>query len=92
VDAEPQLERLAPAPLNIVCFRYRAQTDSDRLNRAIVEQLQISGVAAPSTTMINGALAIRAAIVNHRTRARDIDLLVAEVLRLGRSLSQGHAA
>ena len=92
VDAEPQLERLAPAPLNIVCFRYRAQTDSDRLNRAIVEQLQISGVAAPSTTMINGALAIRAAIVNHRTRARDVDLLVAEVLRLGRSLSQGHAA
>jgi glutamate/tyrosine decarboxylase-like PLP-dependent enzyme len=92
VDAEPQLERLAPAPLNIVCFRYSAPSDSDRLNRAIVEQLQLSGVAAPSTTVIDGALAIRAAIVNHRTRSSDIDLLVAEVLRLGRSLSQGHAA
>ena len=92
VDAEPELERLAPAPLNIVCFRYRDRVDSDRLNRTIVERLQISGVAAPSTTVIDDALAIRAAIVNHRTRARDIDLLVAEVLRLGRSLSQGHAA
>ncbi len=92
VDAEPQLERLAPAPLNIVCFRYRAGTESDRLNSEIVLALQTSGVAAPSTTVIDGALAIRAAIVNHRTRAEDIDLLIAEVLRLGRSLSQGHAA
>jgi glutamate/tyrosine decarboxylase-like PLP-dependent enzyme len=92
VDETPELERLAPAPLNIVCFRYRAAADSDRLNGAIVEQLQSSGVAAPSTTIIDGALAIRVAIVNHRTRAKDIDLLIAEVLRLGRSLSQGHAA
>ena len=92
IDAEPELERLAAAPLNVVCFRYRAPTDSDRLNGAIVEQLQISGAAAPSTTVIDGALAIRAAVINHRTRAPDIDLLVAEVLRLGRSLTQGHAA
>jgi len=92
VDSDPRLERLAPAPLNIVCFRYRAGADSDRLNRAIVEHLQTSGVAAPSTTVIDGVLAIRAAIVNHRTRAPDIDMLVGEVLRLGRSLSQGHAA
>jgi glutamate/tyrosine decarboxylase-like PLP-dependent enzyme len=92
VDSDPRLERLAPSPLNIVCFRYRAGADSDRLNRAIVEHLQMSGVAAPSTTVIDGVLAIRAAIVNHRTRAPDIDMLVGEVLRLGRSLSQGHAA
>lgn len=91
VDAEPELERLAPVPLNIVCFRYRGP-DPDRLNSQIVLALQTSGVAAPSTTVINGALAIRVAIVNHRTRACDIDLLLAEVLRLGRSLSQGHAA
>ncbi|HVY33994.1 MAG TPA: pyridoxal-dependent decarboxylase [Caulobacteraceae bacterium] len=91
VDAEPELERLAPAPLNIVCLRYRGP-DPDHLNSQIVLALQTSGVAAPSTTLINGALAIRVAIVNHRTRAADIDLLIAEVLRLGRSLSRGHAA
>jgi glutamate/tyrosine decarboxylase-like PLP-dependent enzyme len=92
VDAEPELERLAPAPLNIVCFRYRASGDQDALNNRIVVALQESGVAVPSTTKLDGRLAIRAAIVNHRTKARDIDLLVAEVLRLGRALSQGHAA
>jgi glutamate/tyrosine decarboxylase-like PLP-dependent enzyme len=88
VDDAPELERLAPAPLNIVCFRYRA-ADSDRINGAIVADLQTSGVAAPSTTIIDGRLAIRAAIVNHRTRAEDIDLLLAEVLRLGQAATQG---
>jgi glutamate/tyrosine decarboxylase-like PLP-dependent enzyme len=88
IDAEPELERLAPAPLNIVCFRYRAGEDSDRLNAELVTQLQESGVAAPSTTRIGGRLAIRAAIVGHRTRAEDVDALVDAVLGLGRKLGQ----
>jgi glutamate/tyrosine decarboxylase-like PLP-dependent enzyme len=92
VDAEPELERLAPAPLNIVCFRYRADADIDGLNSRIVTALQLSGAAAPSAAVIDGRQAIRAAIVNHRTKAQDIDRLVAEVLRLGRALNQGHAA
>ncbi len=91
VDAAPELERLAPVALNIVCFRYRA-TDADALNTRIVTQLQTSGVAAPSTTVLDGRLAIRAAIVNHRTRAEDIDILIDAVLRLGRAAAQGHAA
>ncbi len=60
------MELLAPVSLNIVCFRYRCQ-DADRVNARIVVDLQESGVAAPSTTRINGELAIRAAITNHRT-------------------------
>ena len=86
IDAEPRLERLAPTALNIVCFRYRGP-DPDALNRRIVIALQESGLAAPSTTTINGALAIRAAIVNHRTRTEDVDILLAEVLRLGDQLT-----
>jgi glutamate/tyrosine decarboxylase-like PLP-dependent enzyme len=87
VDTEPELERLAPAALNIVCFRYRAEP-SDDINREIVIRLQESGVAAPSTTVLGGRLAIRAAIVNHRTREEDVDLLLDEVLSLGRRLSR----
>ena len=88
VDAEPELERLAPAPLNIVCFRYGAPGEAgDRLNREIVVRLQESGVAAPSTTTIDGRLAIRAAIVNHRTRPEDVDMLIDSVLELGRELA-----
>jgi len=68
--------------LNIVCFRYRA-TDANAVNAGIVADIHESGIAAPSTTMIEGQLAIRAAIVNHRTDFRDIDALVTAVLRCG---------
>jgi aromatic-L-amino-acid decarboxylase len=82
VSAEPRLELLAPAQLNIVCFRYRAD-DADRVNAEIVADIQESGIAAPSTTTLDGKLAIRAAIVNHRTDTIDLDALVAAVLEFG---------
>lgn len=82
VEAEAQLELLAPVALNIVCFRFRAN-EANRINADIVVALQESGIAAPSTTLINGQLAIRAAIVNHRTQMRDIDALIAATLALG---------
>jgi aromatic-L-amino-acid/L-tryptophan decarboxylase len=80
----PELELLAPVQLNIVCFRYRG-SDANRLNAEIVIDLQESGVCAPSTTMIGPNLAIRAAIVNHRTERRDIDELINGVLACGRT-------
>lgn len=80
VLAEPRLELLAPVNLNIVCFRYRAD---DATNREIVADIQESGIAAPSSTILNGKFAIRAAIVNHRTEEADIDALVAAVLEFG---------
>ncbi len=83
----PELELLAPVELNIVCFRYRAE-DSDRVNENIVIGLQESGVVAPSTTMIAGRLAIRAAIVNHRTCRFEIDALVNHTLSRGRALQK----
>jgi len=92
----PELELMAPVELNIVCFRYRTETsnkdgaeDSERSNRVndeIVIRLQESGIVAPSTTTIRGRLAIRAAIVNHRTSRAEIDALVENTLALGRAL------
>ena len=81
----PELELLAPVELNVVCFRYRAE-DAQRINPRIVIELQESGVVAPSTTVIDGRLAIRAAIVNHRTGRLEIDLLVEKTVALGRAL------
>ncbi len=80
----PELELLAPVDLNVVCFRYRAE-DAQRVNSRIVVELQESGLVAPSTTVIGGRLAIRAAIVNHRTGRREIDLLVEKTVELGRA-------
>jgi aromatic-L-amino-acid/L-tryptophan decarboxylase len=90
IEAEPRLELMAPVNLNIVCFRYRAD-DADRVNGEIVVDIQESGIAAPSTTVLDGQLAIRAAIVNHRTDVGDIDALLAAVVDFGaRRSARGH--
>ena len=84
VSREPALELLAPAALNIVCFRFR-QTGFDEkalddLNANIVADLQEEGIAVPSTTRVRGQLAIRVNITNHRTRLEDLDVLVKAIL------------
>jgi glutamate/tyrosine decarboxylase-like PLP-dependent enzyme len=84
VLAEPNLELLAPVALNIVCFRYGGD---DALNAQIVVDLHESGIVAPSTTFIDGRLAIRAAFVNHRTQICDVDALVDAVIRFGNKRS-----
>jgi aromatic-L-amino-acid decarboxylase len=86
--AEPHLELLAPAQLNIVCFRYRG-ADADTLNADIVADIHESGIAAPSTTTVRGDLAIRAAIVNHRTDTCDIDALIDAVIDFGTARVDG---
>ncbi len=87
IGHSPELELLAPVELNIVCFRYRVGSESDRVNARIAVELQEAGEVAPSTTLIEGVLAIRAAIVNHRTTAAEIDILVDRVLATGRRLT-----
>ena len=91
IVATPELELLAPVQLNIVCFRYRCE-DTDRQNAKIVVDLQESGIVAPSTTKIGNRLAIRAAIVNHRTEMRDIDALVDAVVAFGSTRVMNRAA
>ncbi len=85
IGETPRLELLAPVKLNIVCFRYRC-AEPDQVNEKIVIALQESGIVTPSTTRIDGQLAIRAAIVNHRTSRAEIDALVEGVLSFGNAL------
>lgn len=83
VRAAGDLELLAPVVLNVVCFRYvRRHLDEDeldRLNAAIAIAVQESGTAVPSTTRIGSRLALRACILNHRTRESDLDVLLGAV-------------
>jgi len=87
----PELELLAPVELNIVCFRYRAGDDAHRVNARIVADLHEAGEVAPSTTVIDGRLAIRAAIVNHRTGRAEIDTLIQRILDAGRAMRNSAA-
>lgn len=90
IKVDPCFELLAPVMLNIVCFRYLGGKDIDNnnLNRQIVRMLQESGVAAPSTTTINGKLAIRVNITNHRTEFSDLDILLNSTRKIGKEISQ----
>jgi glutamate/tyrosine decarboxylase-like PLP-dependent enzyme len=88
----PDLELMAPVPLNIVCFRYRAagcdDTTLDALNQELLIQLHEQGIAVPSNALLGGRFALRVAIVNHRSRREDFDLLVGEVRRIGKELRE----
>jgi glutamate/tyrosine decarboxylase-like PLP-dependent enzyme len=90
VERHPALECLAPAALNIVCFRFNPGGVDDEtlndLNKELLIQLHESGIAAPSYTTLNRRYALRVCIVNHRSRTEDFDLLVSEVTRLGQEL------
>ena len=91
IEASNELELLAPVSLNIVCFRHRGRGNMnaeklDRFNADLAVAIQESGKAAPSTTIVNGRLAIRAAIVNHRTTRAEIDALVESALALAGTL------
>jgi hypothetical protein len=55
-------------------------------NQELLVRLHESGVALPSYTTLNGAYAIRACVTNHRSRREDFDILVREVVRLGKEL------
>ena len=92
VQAAPQLELLAPAPTNIVCFRHRlAGADEAALkafNTEIMLRLQEAGTAVQTDTTLRGRHGLRVAIANHRTRYADLDLFLSEVLRLGAELQQ----
>jgi glutamate/tyrosine decarboxylase-like PLP-dependent enzyme len=91
VDAEPQLELLAEVRLNIVCFRWRPGgvdgAKLDGLNRSLGEALLEDGRVFAGTTVYEGKVAFRPAIVNWRTREEDVDLLVDVLLELGSGIS-----
>ena len=90
IDEEPELERLAEVPLNIVCFRWRpagaGDPELDELNRRLGEALLRDGRVFAGTTVFEGKVAFRPAIVNWRTRPEDVDALVDVLLELAGQL------
>ncbi|MGO4624755.1 aspartate aminotransferase family protein [Ensifer sp. 2YAB10] len=95
VRSHPPLELVTEPEINIVCFRYAPDGHSEErlkeINLEVMLRLQEAGIAALSDTTIRGKHCLRAAICNHRTCPEDLDLLVWEVLRLGREVDQSLA-
>jgi aromatic-L-amino-acid decarboxylase len=88
IESTPELELMAPVMLNVVCFRYSEEgldgATLDDVNKQIVVELQEQGIAATSGTIINGKYVIHIAHTNHRSRREDFDILVREVIRIGK--------
>jgi glutamate/tyrosine decarboxylase-like PLP-dependent enzyme len=87
IDAAPDLERLAPVPLSIVCFRWvppegpRDTAHLDAVNRSAMEAIQESGEAFVSGTVLRGAFALRACVLHFGTTEADVTALVRVVRR-----------
>ena len=85
---------MAPAGLNIVCFRalpHRGE-DGDALNARLVSEVQKRGIAAPSTTRIDGRLVIRCCLMNHRATTEDMDITVDGILQVLDETRRGGSA
>ncbi len=95
IATHPELELLAPVPLNVVCFRFVSPGMDDgalnELNREILLRLQERGIAVPSGTELDGRYAIRVANVNHRSRAADFTMFVESATALGREILAGQS-
>ncbi|MBV8116534.1 MAG: amino acid decarboxylase, partial [Candidatus Eremiobacteraeota bacterium] len=82
VDADPDWEVLAPHPLSVVCFRYRARppAELDAFNERLMHTVNATGELFLSHTKIDGGFALRLAIGNLRTQRSDVEFAW-EVLR-----------
>ncbi len=94
VRAREDFELLAEPVLSIVGFRYRpsggfTEVELDLLNRQVVNRLVGSGAFFLAPTILKGRTAMRAAIVNFRTREDDLRALLDEAGRAGREILAG---
>jgi aromatic-L-amino-acid decarboxylase len=87
--AHPNLELMQEPTLSICCFRYVAPNveDLDLLNQRLHRQLIRENQHMPSTTRVNGHLALRPCFVGARTELSHARGLVADVLRIGHELA-----
>ena len=90
VEAEPDLELISSGPLSIVRFRFAPPELRneplllDRLNKALVHEMQQQGRAFLTSTSFQGKEALRACIVNYMTTETDIRTIVDETISVGK--------
>jgi glutamate/tyrosine decarboxylase-like PLP-dependent enzyme len=92
IRADAEFDLFEPQSLSIVCFRYvprdwtREAEALNALNKTLLEQIQLSGQAFLSSTVMDGTFWLRACIVNPRTSPDDLPRLV-EAVRAAGSLT-----
>ena len=93
VQASDDFEMLAPVELSIFCFRHlpsqlKTQPPEaiDAFNERLLVALQRDGSSYLSNTTAGGRFALRGCVLNYRTTLRDMEILLDDVRRVGKSL------
>jgi len=77
IDADAEWERLAPVPLNTVCFRLRpAGADPEtcnRLNTALRDRVNAEGTTYLTQTTLDGVATLRLAVGQTKTERRHVE-------------------
>lgn len=84
----PNLEVLCEPTLSICCFRYVTSNsiDLDRFNQTLHRRLVRENEYMPSTTRVNGKLALRPCYIGARANHGEVVGLLDSVLRIGKVL------
>ena len=76
VQADPRFELAAPAPLNLVCFRMRADDDA---NQQLLERLNQSGALYLTHTRLDGRFTLRFCVGQTQTERRHVQAAWARI-------------
>lgn len=80
LEADGRFQLLAPAHLNLVCFRFfrekAAQEELNQLNEAILTNLNASGKVYLTHTKLNGMYTIRVCIGQTNVEKRHVEMLL----------------
>jgi aromatic-L-amino-acid decarboxylase len=88
-NSHPNLEVLSEPTLSICCFRYVSPEipDLDQFNQKLHRRLVRENEFMPSTTRVQGRLALRPCYVGARADHAQVDGLLEAVLRIGQELA-----
>ena len=82
VEEHPDFELMTEPSLSVCCFRYAPsglegdEETLDRLNERVMTAVQNDGRVYCSNAVLNGRFCLRACIVNFRTEAEHLELLL----------------
>jgi glutamate/tyrosine decarboxylase-like PLP-dependent enzyme len=82
IQTEPELELMAPVGINAVCVRCANLDDSQ--NERVLTRLVSGGKAFLGRAQVKRRFCLRACFMNLRTTREDVDLILDEIMRLGR--------
>jgi aromatic-L-amino-acid/L-tryptophan decarboxylase len=94
VRASDDFEMVAPVELSIFCLRHvpaQLKNESpeaiDAFNERLLVALRRDGRSYLSNAMLGGRFALRGCVLNYRTTLRDMEILLDDLRRVGRSFA-----